>query len=63
MKNKIADGEIVYSINVGDLQDISKDFLGRPLTNDEITLVQRSVGDYLDWTQAIELAIREHVSD
>lgn len=60
MKNDHSE-EIVYSINVSDIQEVSNDVLERPLTKKEITLVEKSVGNYIDWFQAIEHAIREHV--
>ena len=53
--------EIVYSINISDIQEVSNDVLERPLTKKEINLVEKSVGNYIDWFQAIEHAIREHV--
>jgi hypothetical protein len=55
--------KIVYSINVNDLQEVANDTLSRALTQHEIELVERSVGNYIDWFQAIELAIQEHVDD
>ena len=60
MKTQIG-GEIIYGINVNDLQDVSAQVLERPLTDAEVTLVKESVGDYVDWFQAIENAIRKHV--
>ena len=62
MKNK-CDEEIVYAINVDDLQEVADQVLERPLTKKELSLVQKSVGDYIDWFQAIELAINEHIKE
>lgn len=61
MKNKNAGNEIVYAINVSDLQEVSQEVLERRLTKKEIALVGNSVGNYIDWSQAIEHAIRERV--
>jgi hypothetical protein len=58
---KNRDEEIVYSINVNDLQEVSGEVLERRLTKREIALVGSSVGNYLDWSQAIEHAIHENV--
>jgi len=55
--------EVIYSINVADIQDVSEDVLDRRLTKRELAKVQESVGDYIDWSQAIEHAIREHIPD
>jgi len=47
----------VYEISVDDLQRVAKEVLERELTDDEITAVGNSLGDYIDWFQAIENAI------
>ncbi|MCX6844449.1 MAG: hypothetical protein NTX53_19475 [candidate division WOR-3 bacterium] len=52
---------VVYSINVSDIQDVADQVLDRRLTRRELTLVRESVGDYIDWFEAIENAIHEHV--
>lgn len=62
MKND-GDDRIVYSINVEDIQEVARRVLERDLTKDEIVLVGNSVGDYLDWFQAIENSILEHVKE
>ncbi len=53
--------EIVYAINVDDIQEVANQVLERNLTKNELALVQESVGDYIDWFQAIENAINKHV--
>jgi len=53
--------DIVYEISMRDLQDVSREILERPLTKNEVALVSESVGDYIDWFQAIEHAIHAHV--
>ena len=55
--------EIVYGINVDDIQEVSMQVLERPLTDEEIALVKESVGDYIDWFQAIENAIQKHINE
>jgi len=55
--------EIVYGINIDDIQEVSMQVLERPLTDAEIALVKESVGDYIDWFQAIENAIQKHVDE
>ncbi len=52
---------IIYSINVADIQEVSQEVLDRRLTKKELDEVKVSVGDYIDWFQAIENAISEHV--
>ena len=59
MKTEIE--KTVYEICVDDLQQVAREVLERELTDDEITAVGNSVGDYIDWFQAIENAINKCV--
>jgi hypothetical protein len=61
MKND-SNERIIYSMNVGDIQEVASQVLERRLSKKEIILVERSVGDYIDWFQAIENSIREHIT-
>ena len=58
---KISGKTIIYSINVDDIQDVSDRVVGRQLTAHEINLMRDSVGDFIDWTQAIAHAIHKHI--
>ena len=49
--------QIVYSININDLQEVAEDVLDRRLTTKEIDCVKRSLGDHIDWFQAVWNAI------
>jgi hypothetical protein len=51
----------VYSLNVIDIQEVAKEVLERKLTKKEIALVEESVGNYIDWFQAIENSIRKNI--
>lgn len=55
--------ERIYSINIQDIQDVAGEVLDRPLTKKETALVKESVGDYIDWFQAIEFAINKHIAE
>ncbi len=55
------DEEIVYSISVGDIQDVAIHVLERFLSRKEVVLVKESIGEYVDWFGAIEGAIQKHV--
>jgi hypothetical protein len=59
MKAKVA--KTVYEISVTDLQHVAKEVLERELTDEEMVAVGNSVGNYIDWFQAIENAIYQHV--
>jgi hypothetical protein len=54
-------GKTVYEISVADLQDVAREVLERELTDEEVVAVGNSVGHYIDWFQAIENAITQHV--
>lgn len=56
-------GRVVYSINTTDIQDVAEQILDRSLTANELSLVEDSIGDYLDWRQAIENAIHKHINE
>jgi hypothetical protein len=60
MKSEIE--RTVYEISVDDLQRVAIEVLERKLTDEEIIVVGNSVGDYIDWFQAIENAINKHVT-
>lgn len=62
MKNESND-RIIYSINVADIQEVANQVLERELTKEEVVLVEDSLGNYLDWFQAIENSILEHVKE
>jgi len=54
--------KVVYSLNVVDLQNVAKQKLNRHLTKKELLVVQENVGDYIDWFQAIDNAISDHIN-
>lgn len=59
---KDRNARIIYSLNVNDIQEVANQFLERSLTKEEIILVESSLGDYIDWFQAIENSISEHIT-
>jgi len=56
-------GEIVYSINTNDIQNVANKALGRPLTKKEVLLIKESIDERIDWFGAIESAIQEHIRE
>jgi len=46
----------VYSISVGDIQEIADQDLNRELTEDELKKVMDKMGDYINWSEAISYA-------
>jgi hypothetical protein len=53
--------EIVYSLNIEDIQNVAEQELDRELTPKEVKLVAEKVGDYIPWYSAISLAINEKI--
>ena len=53
--------KIIYSINIEDLQTVAEQELERELTNDEIEIVEKRLGDYLDWYGAIASTLNEAI--
>ena len=49
--------DLVYSLNVEDIQDVASEVKNRPLTQKEIAIVVNALGGYIDWRQAVEHAI------
>ncbi len=56
MKNK---HEIVYSLNIEDIQTVATEEFGRELTEDEVDKVRDLIGEYINWHDAIFHSIRE----
>ena len=50
---------LVYSLNVEDLQTVANEELSRDLTEEEIRIVEKNLGDYISWHQAIYFAITD----
>ena len=46
--------KIVYSLCIGDIQDLAEEKLERKLNEQELKEVVEKVGDFISWTDAIE---------
>ena len=51
--------EVIYSINIEDIQTVAADELERDLTEQELDLVIENLPGYIDWYSAIQLAIQD----
>jgi hypothetical protein len=51
--------EIVYSLNVEDIQTVAEDDFSRQLTEAELQSVIQKLPDYIDWWEAISLSIMD----
>jgi len=45
--------KIVYSLCIGDIQEVAEEELNRKLTDEELKKVVDKVGDYISWYDAI----------
>ena len=52
---------MVYWLNEEDVQNVAKERLGRELTHKEIKKVIEPIGENIDWTEAISIAIDQHI--
>lgn len=60
MKNPINE-EIVYSINVTDIQTVAQQEIERELTRKEIVFIEDSIAENIDWYDAIAFAISQNI--
>jgi len=54
--------QILYSINVEDVQQVARRELGRELTAAEIKVVEDNIGDQFDWFGAIANVLDQHIA-
>jgi hypothetical protein len=50
--------EIIYSLNVDDIQTVAEDELERKLNREELKMVQDKIGNHINWFEAISSAIK-----
>jgi len=53
--------KIIYSLNIEDVQNVAEEELERALTKKELKIVEDKLGDYIDWYEAISLALDDAV--
>jgi len=53
--------DIVYSVNVQDVQDVARREYDRDLSDKQVESVAAKLGDYIDWYEAVDMAIAETV--
>jgi hypothetical protein len=64
-KNQIAmidASKIIYSINIEDIQNVAEQELERELTEKELKIIENKIGDYIDWYEAINMAITNNIA-
>ena len=53
--------KIIYSINIEDVQNVAEQEFERELTEKELKVIQNKIGDYIDWYEAINMAITDNI--
>jgi len=53
--------KVIYSINIEDLQTVAEQELERELTDEEIRNVEKRLGEYIDWYEAIVSTLNEAI--
>ncbi len=53
--------EIIYSINIKDVQNVARDELGRELNKKELKIIENKIGDYIDWYESIRMVITNNL--
>lgn len=61
LDNDMNTSRIIYSINIQDIQQVAEEHLGRQASKKELKIVEDKVGDYIDWYEAITLALNDAV--
>ncbi len=51
--------KIVYSINLDDIKNVAQEEFGRDPTDREIKFVENRLYNYIDWYNAISLALTD----
>jgi hypothetical protein len=57
MKNN----KIIYSLNIEDVQTVAQQELERKLSNEEIESIINSLGEKINWYEAIAVTISERI--
>ncbi len=58
----IESSKIIYSINIRDVQNVAEQELGRKLKEKELEVIENKIGDYIDWYEAIYIAITNNIA-
>ncbi len=57
----IDSSKIIYSINIEDIQNVAEQELERELGEKELEIIENKIGDYIDWYEAINMALIDNI--
>lgn len=52
---------VIYSLCIEDLQTVAQEEYGRRLSKEELEILEEEIGDFIQWYDAIDEAIRFHL--
>ncbi|HYA94483.1 MAG TPA: hypothetical protein VEK32_23595 [Thermodesulfobacteriota bacterium] len=55
--------DILYSINVQDVQDVAQREFDRKLNEKEMESVAAKLGEYIDWYEAVNTAVAQTIQE
>lgn len=55
--------DILYSINVQDVQDVAQREFDRKLNDKEMKSVATKLGEYIDWYEAVNSAVAQTIQE
>jgi len=61
VKKKYRNDKIVYFLTIEDLRNVADDLYLEELTNEQIDFATQKLADYMDWYDAVELAVKDAV--
>ena len=53
--------DILYSINVQDVQDVARREYDRELNDHEVESIAAKLGEYIDWYEAVNIAVAQTI--
>ena len=55
--------ELIYSLNINDVQTVAEEEIGRTLSRNEIELIKKFIEENINWYDAIADAIHKYESE
>jgi len=55
--------ELIYSLNINDVQTVAKEEIGRTLRRKEIEIIKKFIEENIRWYDIIAVAIQKYVSE
>ena len=53
--------KVIYQLTVEDVQKVSEELYDRKLTYKELEVVEKEIGNFINWYDAIEMTIDQNI--